>query len=334
MTTIAQTSKLNRENVQHTLNVISDKTATQRNGGKDLYFSLWVNKHQIADKNPYEYITEKVLNALRDERVQTIEIEQFNVEKNKMADVSYFFATDTSLGNLPDNDAITSNNGIPIKSIQELIRDEVEKSRAEMEYKHLQEKYLALEKASEERIQALQEQKKEFLRLIDTLEDDIDALEDNITKLKEQAHVGKNILSGVKEAMPRLMENPKVLGLLAGIFGGADEDETPIQRHTVQAPKGLSGNLNAQEESEEEPLTEEELMLLDWALSLKTRLGAINFGNLAQINEFLAGKPEMLKSINTFILDSVKAEKASKETAQEEIQDKTEAQEIISTENS
>ena len=234
----------------------------------------------VADKQPVASLS-NTLERYTSEATKSVEIRHFQ-HVTKPSYVAFY------LLNAPAQEAAASKPAAPMyamnglgehSDINSLLDEKIAQAMREKELKELKEK-----------VEKLEAQKTEYIKTIEELEDELEEIKNEIPQLSEHASLGKNIMEGIKMAVPLAMENPKVQQILSG-----------------RLPKG-------EEPAAGNPAPEysaAELSLMAWAKEMQSKLGEHQFMVVSQIVGYLAENQHDIQEVINFLQSPVEEENTS-----------------------
>jgi len=235
----------------------------------------------VADKQPVASLS-NTLERYTSEQTKSVEIRHFQHITKPSYVAFYLLSAPAQEAAVPKPAApMYSMNGLGEHSdINSLLDEKIAQAMREKELKELKEK-----------VEKLEAQKNEYIKTIEDLEDELEEIRNEITPLSEHASLGKNIMEGIKMAVPLAMENPKVQQMLAGILPKAEE----------QAPGSPQAEYSAQE-----------LSLMAWAKEMQSKLGEHQFLVVSQIVGYLAENQHDIQEVINFLQSPAEEEEENK----------------------
>jgi hypothetical protein len=157
-----------------------------------------------------------------------------------------------TLGNIQEEKKKVADTVVSFS--QKLLEEQIEQFKKEMEHKKLQEMFNELERKYKSLRAKYKAKVAEYDEDMEFYEEQMKKIEGQVKELQQQASVGKNVLEGIKTAVPILIQQKPVQNFLNGLSG---QDVTEINNPTQQPT------------SQEEEFTEEEWEYMNLILDVK-----------------------------------------------------------------
>jgi hypothetical protein len=245
-----------------------------------MVFTVDLGTARVANMVNYKQLQEELDSILINdyEGAYHVTVYQYNSPKELKHNFEYYFKKKISdiikKNPIPISENEENGKRISAEELGSIVQREVQTSlngfKLEYEHEQLKKQYNELDAKFHRLKSAYKKVQKEHNEEIEDLEGDVEKLQEQIKSLQDQANIGKNVLEGVKQAVPYILNNPQVGRVLEGFLPPAQE-----------------------EQEETDSYTDEEQETINFILDAKEQLGD-EFHNIKNIISYLINNPDMI----------------------------------------